>query len=115
MFPTLLDIDLHVATPIVWALPIMAEKEEKPSTLRRYVFMRWDESGFPKRVNHAVTSFVDEHGQGFMYSLGGFKGKGIINDGYEQWPDLGRVPMDVVELNLGMMQFPPPACMGSLV
>ena len=74
-------------------------------TKRKYVYTRWEETGFPKRVNHSVTSCSDEHDRGFMYSLGGFKGKGKVLSrvagGLEQWPVLGRVPMDVVELNLG--------------
>ena len=70
--------------------------------IRKYVYTRWEETGFPERVNHAVTSYSDDEYRGFMYSLGGFKGKGEVgNGGIELWPDLGRVPMDVVELNLG--------------
>ena len=80
----------------------MAENVDK---IRRYVYTRWEDTGFPMRVNHAVTSYMDIHGRGFVYSLGGFKGKGKViprGGGYEQWPDLGRVPMDVVELDIGI-------------
>ncbi len=77
------------------------ENSNDQHTVRKYVYTRWEETGFPKRVNHSVTSFLDENGNGFMYSLGGFKGRGQVSHGYEQWPFLGRVPMDVIELNLG--------------
>ena len=75
-------------------------------SIRKYFFTRWEETGFPKRVNHAVTSFRDDHGRGFMYSTGGFKGKGTVipgGRGTEHWPELGRVPMDVTELNLSII------------
>ena len=84
-----------------WPWEKMADGNFKKDRIRKFVYTRWEETGFPKRVNHAVTSYSDDEHRGFMYSLGGFKGKGEVRNGVEVWPELGRVPMDVVELNLG--------------
>ena len=82
-----------------------SEIKETENCTRKYLWSKWEESGFQERVNHAVTSCVDEQGHGYMYSMGGFEGRGRVwNSGHEIWNDLGQVPMDVVKLDVGMCQ-----------
>ena len=82
----------------------MSEQEVEPRTpRRRFVWSQWEDTGFPERVNHAVTSIHDEEqGRRWMFAIGGFQGRGKpVVTGNEEWNDLGEVPLDVHELDVG--------------
>lgn len=72
---------------------------------RRFVWSKWENCGFPEKVNHAVASWISDVDQRhFMYALGGFKGRGSADGiNYEVWNELGDMPLDVVRLDVGKL------------
>ena len=67
-------------------------------TFRGYRWTKWDDCGFPDRVNHAVST----DGRS-AYAIGGFSGLGKSRGttAVESWNDLGNVPLDVLKFNTG--------------
>lgn len=77
-------------------------RDEEVSLKRRFLWTKWEGNGFPERVNHAVTS-CNVDGHRYMYAFGGFRGRGtVFVTGHEMWNDLGEVPMDVIQFDLGI-------------
>ena len=71
-------------------------------TKRRFMWSKWEHSGFPEKVNHAVASWTSDSDQShFMYAIGGFEGRGNVKRGFEDWNDLGEIPLDMVRLDVG--------------
>ena len=69
---------------------------------RRWLWEKLEDTGFPERVNHAVAGCTEKGSdRRLMFSIGGFNGRGIVRNKYERWNDLGDVPLDVLQFDVG--------------
>lgn len=79
-----------------------SDEDSNYSACKRLIWSKWDDCGFPDRVNHATTGYTDEHGRRYVYTMGGFAGRGrSFGRGNEQWNDLGEIDLDVCQLDVG--------------
>ena len=56
------------------AITMANENDAMPSTVQqKYFWHRYDDIGFPKRVNHAAAAHIDQKtGDAYVYSIGGY-------------------------------------------
>ena len=101
-----LDVQIR-PPPVEPPVPLSAVEEARrrpEPPVRKFVWSKYEDSGFPSRVNHATASCRGSDGRDYVYSIGGFHSSDeerearLLND---LSPDFRTGPIDVHRLDVG--------------
>ncbi len=103
MFLPRLDVPILIP-PIEHPHPISAAEEAKrrPEPAKKcFVWSKYEDSGFPSRVNHACAAYTAKDGTRYMYSIGGYHASPDERAREELNPQFHTGPIDVHRLDIG--------------